>query len=297
MSSFWYELQITPTGGSLVNFFFKTAGAGGSDIEQRITGMFETPYNGDNILTPELGSPPTYNNSNGVITNMIFNSTFLADAYSGADPVQDPGGSSFTIDSGTPYTVVSNNGPMNQDVLITSTNDPACFNEGTQILCLNKELKDEYIKIEELRKGDLVKCYKYGYRRIDVIGKNAMINNPKKWISCMYKMSKTDENGLTEDLIVTGGHSILVDELGELKEESDRVFGGNSPMIDDKYLLLASVSKSFKKLENNNTYTYYHFVVENEGDDSKSYGVWANGVLTESTSKKYFSSQNFFILV
>ena len=174
--------------------------------------------------------------------------------------------------------------------------DTACFNEGTQILRLNKNMEEEYTKIENLRKGDLVKCYKHGYRRIELIGKGAMINNPVKWNGCMYKMEKSDENQLIEDLIITGGHAILVDDLGEFKEENDGVFGGNSPTIDGKYLLLASVSKWFKKLENKNTYTYYHFVVENNGNDEVRYGVWANGILTETPSKQYFTSQNFSLL-
>ena len=39
----------------------------------------------------------------------------------------------------------------------------------------------------------------------------------------MYKMEKTETNGLIEDLIVTGGHSILVDDLGEQKELNEQM--------------------------------------------------------------------------
>jgi hypothetical protein len=179
---------------------------------------------------------------------------------------------------------------------IVSIADPSCFNEGTKILCLNKNLEEEYIPIENLRKGDLVKSYKYGYRKIDLIGKNPMINNPEKFNECMYKMEKTDNNGLLEDLIVTGGHSILVDSLGEYKEENDKIFGGIQIMIDDKYLLLSAVSKDFKKLENNNLYTYYHFILENNGSETERFGVWANGLLTETTFKKDFMNHSYTLL-
>jgi len=101
----------------------------------------------------------------------------------------------------------------------------------------------------------------------------------------MYKMVKTVSNGLTKDLIVTGGHSILVDDLGELKEINDQMFGGNTPKIDGKYLLLSSVSPDFSKLENHYIYTWYHFTLENDGDDDRRFGVWANGILTETPSK------------
>jgi len=178
---------------------------------------------------------------------------------------------------------------------IQSISDPSCFNEGTKILCLNNKLAEEYILIENLRKGDLVKSYKHGYRKIDLIGKNPMINNPDKFNECMYKMAKTEENGLIEDLIVTGGHSILVDDLGVLKEENDKTLG-STPMIDDKYLLLSAVSKQFIKLENTNLYSYYHFILENDGDNDKRYGIWANGILTETPSKNQFTNHKYTLL-
>jgi hypothetical protein len=175
---------------------------------------------------------------------------------------------------------------------IASISDPSCFNEGTKILCLNNRFEDEYIPIENLRKGDLVKTYKHGYRKIDLIGKNPMINNPDIWHACMYKMEKTDDNGLIDDFIVTGGHSILVDDLGIFKEENDLIFGGEI-MIDDKYLLLVSISKDFVKIENNDVYTYYHFALENNGNDDERFGVWANGILTETVSKNQFNSHKY----
>jgi len=174
-------------------------------------------------------------------------------------------------------------------------NDAACFNEGTKILCLNNNL-EEYIPIEHLRKGDLVKSYKHGYKKIDLIGKNVMLNNPKKWDNCMYKMEKTESNELTEDLIVTGGHSILVDSMTtEEKVLNDELFG-LTPLIDNKYLLLSSVSRHFKPLQDEKLYTYYHFVLENDNDDEARYGVWANGILTEIPSKEFFIKQKFILL-
>ena len=171
---------------------------------------------------------------------------------------------------------------------VGSYSTPLCFNKGTKILCLNKNLEEEYIPIENLNKNDFVKSYKHGYRKIDSIYNNNLINNTLIFNQCMYKMIKTEKNNLFEDLIVTGGHSILVDDLLENKEENDKIFNGETPKIDDKYLLLASVSKDFIKLKGNDLYTYYHFVLENNGDDNERFGVWANGILTETPSKNYF---------
>lgn len=181
-------------------------------------------------------------------------------------------------------------GPMTRGSIV-----PICFNEGTKILCLNKNFEEVYIPIENLRKGDLVKSYIHGYRKIDLIGKNVLVNNPEIFSGCMYKMEKTEENGLLEDLIVTGGHSILVDELGEYKQENDNIFG-ETPKIDGKHLLLSCVSKDFVKLEDNNLYTYYHFILENNGNDEQRFGVWANGILTETPCKNLFCEHELVLL-
>ena len=160
--------------------------------------------------------------------------------------------------------------------------DPNCFNEDTFILCEN----EQYIPIQHLRRGDLVKTYKHGYRKIEAIGKGYMHNIPDKFNSCMYKMEKTETNGLIEDLILTGGHSILVDDLGIYKE---------SVKIDDKYSLLVALSKDFKKLENNDLYTYYHLALENDSEQQQ-FAIWANGVLAETATKDEFTDGKFILL-
>ena len=112
-----------------------------------------------------------------------------------------------------------------------------------------------------------------------------MVNNPKSKFNCMYQM---------EDLIITGGHSILVDSLTENQLEKykrDNIFQNGDNKIDDKYLLLASYSDKFEKILDNNTYTYYHFTLENDGNNDARYGVWADGILTETPSKNYYLSK------
>jgi hypothetical protein len=50
---------------------------------------------------------------------------------------------------------------------------------------------------------------------------------------------------------------------------------------------LSAVSDQFVKLDKINLYTYYHFVLENNGNDER-FGVWANGVLVESSCMQHF---------
>jgi len=118
--------------------------------------------------------------------------------------------------------------------------DLSCFNEGTKILCLNNEYHEEYIEIEKLKKGNLVKTYKSGYRKILDIGKNVMINDINNWEKSMFIMRKNNENKLIDDLIITGWHSILVDQLGIYENKNTKRLG-EIKKIKDKYLLLSSV--------------------------------------------------------
>jgi hypothetical protein len=257
------------------------------------------------ITTPQTGID-TNKTSNNLYVNNDFppggttitsipylDSTYNATMWALWDHNDNPQKARLSYLSNGSWTTLPNNYLEPFDV--TSIPDPSCFNEGTKILCLNKHFEEEYIPIENLRKGHLVKSFKHGYRKIDLIGKNPMINNPEIFNACMYKMQKTDQNGLIEDLIVTGGHAILVDDLSEHKEENDKIFG-TTHMIDDKYLLLCAVSKDFKKLDHINLYTYYHFTLENNGNDDERYGVWANGILTETPSKKQFTNHKYTLL-
>jgi hypothetical protein len=90
--------------------------------------------------------------------------------------------------------------------------------------------------------------------------------------------------------IITGGHSILVDELSETDKEKEELLN-RTDMVDDKLLVWAGLSEKFSNITDNNVYTYYHFVLEDEEtEDNTLYGVWANGVLVETIKRKDFFS-------
>ena len=151
----------------------------------------------------------------------------------------------------------------NADITLYKSTNGFCFNEGTKILCINKQLEDEYIAIELLQIGDFVKTYKHGYRKVSKVITGKLKNNPKKWNMCMYKMAKTETNGLIEDLIVTGGHSILVDEISDEEQKRYDEMGisdFSKITIDNKRLLLSCVSNEFtpcKIMKHIHTIIYY----------------------------------------
>lgn len=161
-----------------------------------------------------------------------------------------------------------------------------CFDESTEILCLNENFAEVYKKISELKIGDFVKSFKHGFRRIEIIFSKSIINNVDDFQSCMYLMPKNKE--MTKDLIVTGGHSILVDSMTHNEDiKNKKYFGNDVQIIDNKKLLLAAASNKFTPLTDNNEYNIYNFCLENDGDDEARYGVWANGVLVETPAINY----------
>lgn len=146
----------------------------------------------------------------------------------------------------------------------------------TKILCLNRNFEEVYIPIDRLKTGDIVKTYLHGYRKITNIKKDIVI--PDKWYTCVYKISKSKNKDLVDDLYLNGAHSLLVDNLGKYLDKVNNTMG--IVQIDKKYLLLCSFMDEFipHKLKK---YTYYHLSICNNDDNSNRFGIWVNGILTE----------------
>jgi surface protein len=196
--------------------------------------------------------------------------------------------SGLTLDaSGLTYT---QEGLAGRDTLINSYNwtingdiysgPPICYNKGTKILC-----EGGYIPIEELKPGDLVVTYLHGNIPVEIINSKKMVNNPSKWSECMYRLPSA--NLEFEDLIVTGGHGILKESLTREELKADTEWFEKNKMrsiIDGLYLHRAAFCKDFIKITDTDEYTYYHLVLK--GRRSRRYGIWANGVLSESIFKR-----------
>jgi hypothetical protein len=245
-----------------------------SNISDGIT--FEANY--ISTLTGSISEP--YDNSNNYIT---INPTTGVITFSANIKSQQPITFNVTVLAGYNLSTA----PYNYNFQTITVSGIACFNRDTKILVLNNNLEEVYVAIQNLRIGDKVKTYLHGYKQIKKIGKGQLLNDPTIPEHCMFKMEKTDTNGLIEDLIVTGGHGIMVDELTESQTniQENKKF---NQTIDDKTLLLASFSDDFQAVINTDVYTYYHFMLENDGDRDKRYGVYANGLLVETPSENFY---------
>ena len=184
------------------------------------------------------------------------------------------------VDDGT-YLWVYNNNILTQ---IEIAPYYICFLETTKILT-NKG----YREIKELRKGDLVKTSHHGFKKIHLIGKKEVAHprHEERIKNQLYKCTEENFPEVFEDLIVTGCHSILVDDFvnEEQKKTTEEVLKGMF-VTDGKYRLPACVDERTQIYEKPGDYMVYNFALEHE-DFYMNYGVYANGLLVESSSKRF----------
>lgn len=159
-----------------------------------------------------------------------------------------------------------------------------CFKEGTQILCLVDE-KETYVPIEIMRAGTLVKTSRDGYKKVELIGKNGIVNpgHSDRVEARLYKLSPSNYPELKDDLYITGGHSVLVETITDKEREDLIAHLGNIFVTDQKYRLTAMVDERAEPWASAGEYTIWHFALEHE-DIKMNYGVYANGLLVETCS-------------
>jgi len=172
-----------------------------------------------------------------------------------------------------------------------------CFKEDSRILCLVDDV-EVYVPIQDIRIGDLVKTYLHGYKKVTVIGNGIIYNNGNddaRTKSRLYKYTVEEYPDLIEDLVLTGGHSILVNELTEEQKKVSLTYRKLLKKTDDKYLLLAVVDEKTIPYKENGIFTIYHITLEHE-NDLANYGIFANGLLVESCPKIHLLDKKYMTI-
>jgi len=160
----------------------------------------------------------------------------------------------------------------------------ACFLEGSKILT-----SEGYISIENLKRGDLIKTFNGDFIPIVMLGKKEIYHSAseERIEDQLYKCCQDKYPEIFEDLVITGRHSVLVEEfIDENQKERTRKVNNGILTIENKYRLPSCADKRAVVYETPGTYTIYHFALENE-DDYLLHGIYANGLLVETTSKHY----------
>jgi hypothetical protein len=112
----------------------------------------------------------------------------------------------------------------------------------------------------------------------------------------LYICKKEDYPELIEDLIITGSHSILVDNLTfkELEETFRQL--KNIYVTDNKYRLMAYIDERSKVYPKRGYHTIYHLALENDYYYG-NYGIYANGLLVESCNEYYLKELSKMTLI
>jgi len=162
---------------------------------------------------------------------------------------------------------------------------PPCFKQGSKILT-----DKGYKLVEELRKGDLIKTLKNDYLPIVLIGKSPIHNSGdnERIKNRLYNLSIEKYPELTEDLVLTGCHSLLVDILTKEQEDATLANYGEFKITEGKVRLETYLDPKADPYPEEGTFIIYHLALENENYFS-NYGIWANGLLVESCSKRYLT--------
>jgi hypothetical protein len=234
----------------------------------------------------------------------------LANSMSGVQPNVPFGAEGLTYSALAARNILT--GAPNNWIITGDTYVPApvpppapriCFKEGTKILCKinNSEV---YIPIEYIEEDTLVKTYKHGFKKCKLNVREKMVNTVAHSVNNLYCLSKNNNSNLIEDLYITGSHSMLYSMLSIRNKQAmyhliktyNTTFDIKiNTKIDDKYKLIAYYDKSFKEVRKEMTTFIHHLVLENE-NKNLNYGIYANGVLTESIDElsltKYLIKNN-----
>ena len=251
-------------------------------------------YTGDayGSMPVNLGSLLAAGNSGNTVPDNQSNPPYVPYTFGGAVGTGDNSavyqGVLFTVNTRSGYTVpdtsASGNGSSGVGIVFANSSvnqirlsqylslTPICFLEGTKILT-----ESGLIKVEELKPGMRVKTSKHGYKAVTMVGMSRIFNsgNTSRGLNQLFQY-------VDSGLVVTGGHSVLREavngeELNRIKQSFGKVFFTEGmirlPAMDDMSAIPYPVRGHFN---------IYNFVLE-APNDHINYGVYANGVLVESS--------------
>jgi hypothetical protein len=229
----------------------------------------------------------TYDDATSITNRYFFSSLYTIESFPGTPyntwkiaPNSD-GTSSQT-------TVYKPGDTLNNDGSYYLYYSVACFLEGSTILCL-VDNEEKYIPIQDMRKGTLVKTSQNGYRKVELIGRKTFFNSGSSMRGehQLYICSKEKYPELTEDLVLTGDHSILVGSINDEQRKKMTEILGEIFVTENKYRLLAFLDDRAEPWSSMGEHTIWHFALESD-NIYVNFGVYANGgLLVESSPIRF----------
>jgi hypothetical protein len=157
-----------------------------------------------------------------------------------------------------------------------------CFCKDIHILCLDGTT----VPIQFLTTGTLIQTLTQGPKRVINVGERTIpdFNRTDKLVDRIYKYG-------CSDLLITGEHCILVDNLTELQVKQVTYLVKYVKMVEGKYVLPVWLDINAKKVINKTHLSVYFIVLECE-DEKETFGICANGIWVESCSEYQYNTIN-----
>jgi alpha-tubulin suppressor-like RCC1 family protein len=169
-----------------------------------------------------------------------------------------------------------------------------CFKTDTKILTMKG-----YVPIQALKKGDWVKTLLHGFKRIEMLGYSIFYHpgTPDRRVDQLYVCRPAQYPEVFEDLVVTGSHAILVEEFADdaQRTKTQEVLK-DIYLTDNKYRLPACADNRSAVYEKKGTYAIYHLALAHD-NYYMNYGIFANGLLVETCSRRYLKECSGMTLV
>ena len=206
---------------------------------------------------------------------------------------------SFTIsDTGNPMSRLIK--PLYDTLYVKATNSvgtsPVTTYGPVKVYQMIRFRQDTYIQtstgyrpVQELQVGDLVQTYEHGLKAITIVANETVLHTPSEYnipeqlyrcpISQYTGFSSAQNSETFGDLIITGSHSILVDNYNDpTYYNATQEANGNAYVPDSTYRLPVCVDGRSTVYEIAGNNTLYHISLENDEYYGK-YGMYANGLL------------------
>ena len=150
--------------------------------------------------------------------------------------------------------------------------ESVCFAAGSRILC-----DTGLVAVEDLKVGMKVKTLRHGYKAVTLLGKSTIYNpsGTERVRERLYVYPK-------ENLVLTGGHSVLLDDASSDQLSAIRASFGKIFLTEGKIRLMAKDDAEAEFYPVQGTHEIYNFVLE-APTENMNYGVFANGKLVESS--------------
>jgi len=291
-NNFWSGITINSDGSKMAAVAAISGGTG--DIYRSDnSGLIWTPTNNQDLNNFTWQCIASNSDGKKLVAAVNSSGSGVSDIYrsndSGATWIPTNNSSLNTLNwqsvamSSNGYRIVA---VVNGGGIYTYESSPICFLKGSKILCLIDE-KEVYVPIEKIEKGTLIRTRTEGYIPVSAIG-HSKIFNPKHKLNTknrLYKCSPKNYPELIDDLVLTGCHSILVEKLTQEQREKSILLTGDVYVTENRFRLIACTDNRAEPYTEEGVHDIYHLALEST-DYYKNFGIYANGLFVESTSKR-----------